>query len=101
VLIAFELLSHPERRTDNGGAIIAGQVDDPGFDDEAAELDEVPRALSALDLPCAHVMSRPCGLVAAAAAKACSLVLLLRRTIGYRGVLWRGGEGVSRPPIER
>ena len=25
------------------------------------------------------------------AAKACSLVLLLHRTIGYRGVLWRGG----------
>jgi hypothetical protein len=27
VLIAFELVSHPEQRTENGGAIIAGQVD--------------------------------------------------------------------------
>jgi hypothetical protein len=34
------------------------------------------------------------------AAKACSLVLLLHRTIGYRGVLWRGGrEWESNPHL--
>lgn len=30
----------------------------------------------------------------------CSFVLLSVRTIGYRGVLWRGGEGVSQPPLK-
>jgi hypothetical protein len=39
----------------------AGLVNDPGFDDEAAELEEVPRALSALDLSYAHAMSRRSG----------------------------------------
>ena len=42
------------------------KFDEPGFDDEAAEFDEVPRALAALDLPRAHVMSRPCGLMTVA-----------------------------------
>ena len=62
-MITLELVSHPEQRTENGGAIIAGQFDDPGFGDETAELDEVPRPHPALDLPCAHVMSRPCRLM--------------------------------------
>jgi hypothetical protein len=36
VLIAFELVSDPEQRTENDSAIVAGKIDDPGFDDEAA-----------------------------------------------------------------
>ena len=55
-LIALELVSHPKQRAVDRGAIIAGQVHDAGFDDEAAKLDEVPRALAAFDLPRAHVM---------------------------------------------
>jgi hypothetical protein len=66
VLIAFELVSHPEQRTENGGAIIAGQIDDPGFDDKATAFDQMPRALAALDLPRAHVMPRSCHLMAVA-----------------------------------
>src|SRR5262245_33217826 len=62
-LIALELVGHPEQRAIDGGAIIAGQFHDTGFDDEAAEFDELPRAPTALDLPCSHVMSRPCGLI--------------------------------------
>jgi hypothetical protein len=30
----------------------------------------------------------------------CSFVLLSVRTIGYRGVLWRGGEGVSQSRLK-
>ena len=42
---------------------IAGEVHDTGLDDETTEFDEVTRALAAIDLPCAHVMSRLCGLM--------------------------------------
>src|SRR5262249_36363614 len=59
-LIAFELVAHPEQRAIDRGAVVAGQFDDPGLDDETAEFDEVPRPLAALDLPCAHVSPRPC-----------------------------------------
>lgn len=62
-LIALELVSHPEQCAEDGGAIIAGEVHDPGLDDETAEFDQMPRALTALDLPCAHVMPRPCRLM--------------------------------------
>ena len=65
-LIAFELVCHPEQRAEDDGAIIAGQVHDPGLDDEAAQFDQVPRALAALDLPCAHIMPRPCCLLTVA-----------------------------------
>ena len=58
-LIAFELVSYPEQRAVDHGAIVAGQVYDPGLDDEAAEFDQMPRPLAALDLPGAHVMPRP------------------------------------------
>jgi hypothetical protein len=47
-LIALQLVSHPEQRAEDRGAIVAGQVHDTGFDDEAAQFDEVPRALAAL-----------------------------------------------------
>jgi hypothetical protein len=57
--ITFELIGHPEQRAEDGGAIIADQVDEPGFDHETAEFDEVPRALATLDLPCAHIIPRP------------------------------------------
>ena len=62
-LIALELVGAPEQRAEDDGAIIAGQVNDPGFDDEPTEFDEVPRALAALDLPCPHVMPVPCCLI--------------------------------------
>ena len=65
-MIAFELLAHPEQRAIDRGAVVPGQFDDPGLDDETAEFDEMPRPLAALDLPCAHVMSRPCRLMAVA-----------------------------------
>jgi hypothetical protein len=57
-LLAFELVGHPEQRTVDHGAIIAGQVYDPGLNDEAAEFDQMPRPLATLDLPGAHVMPR-------------------------------------------
>ena len=46
--------------------VVAGQVHDASLDDEAAQFDEMPRVLAALDLPRAHLMSRPCGLMAVA-----------------------------------
>ena len=57
-LIALEFAGHPQQRAENHGAIIAGQVHDPGLDDEAAEFDQMSRALAALDLPGPHVMPR-------------------------------------------
>src|SRR5579872_5218560 len=58
VLVAVELVSHPKQRTVDQGAVIAGQVHDPGLDDEAAEFDQMPCALAPFDLPSAHVMPR-------------------------------------------
>ncbi len=57
-LLALELVGHPKQRAVDHSAIIAGQVHDPGLDDEPAEFDQMPGALAALDLPCAHVMPR-------------------------------------------
>ena len=65
-LIALEILCHPEQRAEDDGAIIAGQVHDTRLDDEAAQFDQVPRALAALDLPCAHIMPRLCCLLTVA-----------------------------------
>src|SRR6516162_8513456 len=62
-LVAFELVSAPEQRAEDRGAVVAGEVHDTCFDDETAQFDEVPRALAALDLPRAHVMPRPSGLM--------------------------------------
>ena len=62
-LIAFEPVGHPKQRAEDRGAIVAGQVYDTGFNYEAAEFDEMTRPLAAFDLPCAHVMSRPFGLM--------------------------------------
>ena len=58
-LIASELFRHPDERAVDQGTIIAGEVDNPCLDDEAAEFDQVPGAPSALDLSAAHVMPRP------------------------------------------
>ena len=66
VLIASELVAHPEQRAIDRGAVVAGQFDNPGLDDKTAEFDEKPRPLTALDLPLAHVTSRPCRLMAVA-----------------------------------
>src|ERR1700743_1074888 len=62
-LIAFEPVGHPKQSREDGGAGVAGKVDDSGFNDQAAEFDEMTCALAALDLPCSHVMSLPCGLM--------------------------------------
>src|SRR5207247_4658707 len=61
-LIAFELVCHPEQRAEDDGAIIASQVHDRSLDDEAAEFDQVPRTLAALDLPCERMFLGPCWL---------------------------------------
>ena len=58
-ILAFELFGDPEHRPKYHGAIIAGQVHDSGLDDEAAEFNQMPRTLSPLDLPSAHIMPRP------------------------------------------
>ena len=47
-MIALQLVGHPEQRAVDHGAVVACQVDDPGLDDEAAEFDQMSRALSAL-----------------------------------------------------
>ncbi len=62
--IAFEPVGDPEQRAENGGAVVAGQFDKSGLDDETAEFDQMPRPLAALDLPRAHVMPCPCRLMA-------------------------------------
>src|SRR5450432_2481447 len=61
--IALELVGRPEQGAVDDGAIIAGQVHDPGFDDETAEFDQMPRALAAFDLPGSHIMPRSCCLM--------------------------------------
>ncbi|SMX61703.1 conserved protein of unknown function [Bradyrhizobium sp. ORS 285] len=61
--IALEPIGYPEQRAVNHGTVVTCQLHHASFDNEAAKLDEVPRALAALDLPRAHVMSRPCGLM--------------------------------------
>jgi hypothetical protein len=38
-LIVFELVAHPEQRAIYRGAVVAGQVYDTRFNDEAAEFD--------------------------------------------------------------
>lgn len=58
-VLALELIGHPDECTVNDDTVIAGQVHDSSFDDESAEFDQMPRTLAALDLPGAHIMSRP------------------------------------------
>jgi hypothetical protein len=65
-LIALELFGHPEQRAEDDSSIIAGQVHHTRLDDKAAQFDQVPRALAALDLPYVHVMPRPYYLVTVA-----------------------------------
>src|SRR6185437_6264548 len=65
-LIALELVGDPEQCAVDHGAVVAGQFDNPGLDDETAKFNEVPRPLASLDLPRAHVMPRPCRLMAVA-----------------------------------
>jgi hypothetical protein len=57
-LIASELVGHPQQRTEDYRAIVAGQVNEARLDDESAELNEMSRPLATLDLPLAHVMPR-------------------------------------------
>ena len=54
-LIAFELVGAPKQRAVDYGTIVTGQIDEAGLNHEAAEFDEMTRALAALDLPCAHL----------------------------------------------
>jgi hypothetical protein len=65
-LFTFELFGHPEQRAIDGGAIVSGQVHDPGLDDETAEFDQMPCAPATLDLPRTHVMPRSYRLMAIA-----------------------------------
>ena len=65
-LIALELACHAEQRAKDDGAIIAGELHDAGLDHQAAEFDQMPRALAALDLPATHVMPGPSRLMPAA-----------------------------------
>ena len=68
-------------RAEDHGPVIASQVHDSGFDDEATEFDKVPRALAALDLSRAHIMSRPCGLMPVAAPFGCATGPTVLRTV--------------------
>lgn len=58
VFIAFKLFGHPEERTKDGGAVVAGHVHDACLDDGATEFDEVVSELAAFDLPRPHVILR-------------------------------------------
>lgn len=82
-LIALKPVSHSEQRAEDDGAIIAGQVHDPGFHDEAAEFDETARALAALDLPRATCYVVPLRLDADCAPPGCAGVpSVLRSVVG-------------------
>ncbi len=65
-MIALELFGNPEQCAEDYGTVVAGQLHDSGLDDEAAEFDQMPRALAALDLPCAHIMPGARRLIAVA-----------------------------------
>jgi hypothetical protein len=65
-VFALELVSDPDERTENNGAIIVRQVHDTRLDDETAKLDQVLCALPSLDLPASHVMPCPLRLMAIA-----------------------------------
>jgi len=52
---AVELIGEVEEGAEEGGAIVAQQLDKAGFLDESAEFDEVPCALAACLGPIAHV----------------------------------------------
>src|SRR3546814_12753704 len=47
-----------EERAIEHGAVIIGEIDQPGFDDEPAKLNELTRAFAALHLPFPRVMPR-------------------------------------------
>lgn len=55
--MALELLGDPKHRSVNDGAIVIGQINDAGLEDETAEFDQMSGALAALDLPRAHVIA--------------------------------------------
>jgi hypothetical protein len=58
LILAVELISNFEERTIEQCTIVIGQLDQPGFDDEPAELDQVTSPFTALHDPVACVMSR-------------------------------------------
>jgi hypothetical protein len=65
-LFTAELVSNPNHRPVDHGPIIAGQVHDTCLDDESAQLDQMPRAPAARDLPASHVMPGASRLMAVA-----------------------------------
>src|SRR5262249_23125646 len=65
-LMALDVAGNQKRRAEVGGRLAAVQAHEPRLDDEAAQFDEAPRALTPLDLPRAHVMPRPCDLMSVA-----------------------------------
>lgn len=54
---ALQLARDRQERAIERGAIISGQFDQPCLHDQAAQLDQMPRAFPALDDPFAHVGS--------------------------------------------
>src|SRR4051794_17091134 len=62
--IAPQLGGNPKQRAVDGRAIVVGEFDDAGLDDETAEFDQMSGTLASLDLPRAHIMSSPCRLPA-------------------------------------
>lgn len=59
-VLAFELVGDPDHRAVDHGAVVTSEFGNTRLDDEATELDEMPRSLAAFDLPRAHVMPRLC-----------------------------------------
>ena len=73
-LITFEPVGHPEQRAEEDGAIIAGQIYYTGFNNEAAQFDQVPRALAALDLRIVLSVSGDGEMIVARPAQCCDVV---------------------------
>src|SRR3546814_9308570 len=57
-LVALQLVGHPQEGAVEQRAIIIGEFDQLGFDNEPSQLNELARALAALDLPFACARSR-------------------------------------------
>jgi hypothetical protein len=56
-VLALQFVGHPEQRAVKDGAVVASEFDNARLDDEATQLDQMPRALATLDLPGAHIMT--------------------------------------------
>ena len=68
-VLTLELFGHPDHCAVDHGAVIAGQIHDARFDDEATDFDQVPCALAAL-LP-VRISCRACAPDAGCAPPGC------------------------------